>query len=121
MTSNWPHMVSVVQIPESAGPVCITYNLPGLTQPLRLSADELAGIFLGNIKTWKDPRLAKDNPGVKLPSVPVVVSHRSDGSGTTGIFTDYLSAVSPDWKAKVGVRGRRSAGRPALAAKATKG
>ena len=95
-------MVSVVQIPESAGPVCITYNLPGLTQPLHLTADEVAGIFLGKIKTWKDPQLAKDNPGMKLPSSPVVVSHRSDGSGTTGIFTEYLSAVSPEWSQKVG-------------------
>lgn len=95
-------MLPVVQIPESAGPVCITYNLPGLTQPLQLSPEALAGIFLGKIKTWKDPILAKDNPGARLPSVGVIVSHRSEGSGTTSIFTTYLSAVSPDWKAKVG-------------------
>ena len=95
-------MTPVVQIPESAGPVCITYNLPGLTAPLRLSPEALADIFLGKIKTWKDPLVAKDNPGVKLPSSSVVVSHRSDGSGTTGIFTEYLSAVSPEWKQKVG-------------------
>ncbi len=92
----------LVQIPETAGPVCITYNLPGLDQPLKLSADALAGIFLGTIKSWQDPKLTKDNPGVKLPKLPVIVSHRSDGSGTTGIFTEYLSAVSPDWKTKVG-------------------
>lgn len=95
-------MFPLIQIPESAGPVCITYNLPGLTDPLRLSPEALAGIFLGTIKTWKDPLLAKDNPGVKLPSVPVVVSHRSEGSGTTSIFTTYLSAVSPEWQQKVG-------------------
>jgi phosphate transport system substrate-binding protein len=95
-------MFPLVQIPESAGPVCITYNLPGLTQPLRLSPVALAGIFLGKIKTWKDPLLAKDNPGVALPSVSVIVSHRSEGSGTTNIFTTYLAAVSPDWKSKVG-------------------
>ncbi len=95
-------MLPVIQIPESAGPVCITYNLPGLTQPLQLSPEALAGIFLGKIKTWKDPILAKDNPGARLPSVGVIVSHRSEGSGTTSIFTTYLSAVSPDWKAKVG-------------------
>ena len=95
-------MFPLIQIPESAGPVCITYNLPGLTQPLRLSPESLAGIFLGTIKTWKDPQLAKDNPDVKLPSVPVIVSHRSEGSGTTNIFTTYLTAVSPDWKTKVG-------------------
>ena len=95
-------MFPVVQIPESAGPVCITYNLPGLTQPLKLSPEALAGLFLGTIKTWKDPMLAKDNPGVKLPNVPVVISHRSDGSGTTSIFTTYLAAVSPEWQQKVG-------------------
>ncbi|MFZ0633349.1 MAG: phosphate ABC transporter substrate-binding protein PstS [Acidobacteriaceae bacterium] len=95
-------MPAIVQIPETAGPVCITYNLPGLTQPLRLSPEAVAGLFLGTIKTWKDPRLVKDNPGVKLPSSAVIISHRSDGSGTTGIFTEYLSAVSPEWKQKVG-------------------
>jgi phosphate transport system substrate-binding protein len=95
-------MSPVVQIPESAGPVCITYNLPGLAQPLKLSPEALAGIYLGKIKTWTDPILAKDNPGVKLPSVAVIVAHRSEGSGTTDIFTTYLSAVSPDWKQKVG-------------------
>jgi phosphate transport system substrate-binding protein len=95
-------MFPLIQIPESAGPVCITYNLPGLTQPLHLSPESLAGIFLGTIKTWKDPQLVKDNPGVKLPSVPVIVSHRSEGSGTTSIFTTYLTAVSPEWKSKVG-------------------
>jgi phosphate transport system substrate-binding protein len=95
-------MDPVVQIPESAGPVCITYNLPGLTAPLRLSPGSLAGIFLGTIKTWTDPQLAKDNPGVTLPKVGVVVSHRSEASGTTSIFTTYLAAVSPDWLSKVG-------------------
>jgi phosphate transport system substrate-binding protein len=95
-------MFPLVQIPESAGPVCITYNLPGLTQPLRLSPEAMAGIFLGTIKTWKDPLLAKDNPGVTLPSLGVIVSHRSEGSGTTSIFTTYLAAVSPDWHSKVG-------------------
>ncbi len=95
-------MQPVIQIPESAGPVCITYNLPGLAQPLRLSPEAVAGIFLGTIKTWHDPLLQKDNPGVKLPAASVIVSHRSEGSGTTNIFTTYLSAVSPDWKQKVG-------------------
>ena len=95
-------MLPVVQIPETAGPVCITYNLPGLTQPLQISPEALAGIYLGKIKSWTDPLIAKDNPGVKLPSVAVVVAHRSEGSGTTSIFTTYLSAVSPDWKQKVG-------------------
>jgi phosphate transport system substrate-binding protein len=95
-------MEPVVQFPETAGPVCITYNLPGLTAPLRLSPAAVAGIFLGTIKTWTDPVLAKDNPGVKLPKLGVVVSHRSEGSGTTSIFTSYLAAVSPEWNSKVG-------------------
>lgn len=92
----------IVQFPESAGPVCITYNLPSLSKPLRLTAQTLADIYLGKIKTWQDPALKKANPGVQLPNKPVVVAHRSDGSGTSNIFTTYLSAVSPDWKQKVG-------------------
>src|ERR1700728_2578409 len=95
-------MLPVVQIPESAGPVCITYTLPGLTQPLQLSPEALAGLFLGTIKTWKEPLIARDNPGVTLPATGVIVSHRSEGSGTTNIFTTYLSAVSAYWKTKVG-------------------
>lgn len=92
----------VVQLAESAGPVCITYNLPELKQPLKLSAAALSGIFLGTVKTWQDPLLKKDNPGVKLPNTPIAVAHRSDGSGTTSIFTTYLAAVNPEWKTKVG-------------------
>lgn len=92
----------IVQFPESAGPVCITYNLPGLQQPLRLTAQTLADIYLGKIKTWQDPALKKANPNASLPNKPVVVAHRSDGSGTSNIFTMYLAAVSPDWKQKVG-------------------
>ena len=95
-------MPPVVQIPESAGPVCITYNLPNLSKPLHLSARTLAGIFLGNIKNWNDPSITRLNPGVSLPTGQILVAHRSDGSGTTGIFTSYLSAVSPEWKSKVG-------------------
>ena len=98
-------MKPMLQVPETAGPVCITYNLPGLTKPLQLSADVIAGIFLGKITTWQDPQIAKDNPGVKLPSAKIAVAHRSDGSGTTAAFTSYLSAVSPDWKSKVGTGG----------------
>jgi phosphate transport system substrate-binding protein len=95
-------MPPVIQIPETAGPVCITYNLSSLSQPLQLSAEALAGIFLGTVKTWKDPLIAKENPGVNLPAQPIVVVHRADGSGTTNAFTTYLSAVSPDWQSKVG-------------------
>ena len=95
-------MSPVIQIPESAGPVCITYNLPELKEPLQLSAGVLADMFLGKIKSWQDEAIAKDNPGVKLPKEPVVIAHRTEGSGTTAIFTTYLSAVSPEWKSKVG-------------------
>jgi phosphate transport system substrate-binding protein len=95
-------MPPLVQIPESAGPVCITYNLPSLKEPLKLSPATLSGIYLGTIKTWQDAAIKKDNPGVSLPNNPVVVAHRSDGSGTTNIFTTYLNTVSPEWSKKVG-------------------
>jgi len=95
-------MPPIIQIPETAGPVCITYNLPALSQPLQLSPEALAGIFLGTIKTWKDPQIVKDNPGVNLPAQGIVVVHRAEGSGTTNAFTTYLAAVSPDWQSKVG-------------------
>jgi phosphate transport system substrate-binding protein len=98
-------MKPVLQIPESAGPVCITYNLPELKQPLQISAEGIAGIFLGKITRWQDPILKKDNPGVNLPNEKIAVAHRSDGSGTTAAFTTYLSAVSPEWKSKVGAGG----------------
>lgn len=95
-------MPPVIQIPESAGPVCITYNLPDLKEPLKLTAATLSGIYLGTIKNWHDPAIVRANPGVKLPSTAIAVVHRSDGSGTTGIFTTYLAAVNPDWSKKVG-------------------
>ncbi len=97
-----PSMPPLIQIPESAGPVCITYNLPKMSKPIQLSSDALAGIFLGTITNWTDPRITKTNPGLSLPNTSIIVAHRSDGSGTTGIFTTYLSAVSPEWKSKVG-------------------
>ena len=95
-------MPSLVQIAESAGPVCITYNLPDLSKPLQLSSTTLSGIFLGTIKNWHDPALKKDNPGVALPNSAIIVAHRSDGSGTSNIFTTYLSSVNPEWQKKVG-------------------
>jgi phosphate transport system substrate-binding protein len=94
-------MPPVIQIPESAGPVCVTYNLPGLNTPLKLSGATLAGIYLGKITNWQDRAVSNDNPGGNLPDRAILVAHRSDGSGTTGIFTSYLSKVSPGW-AKVG-------------------
>ena len=95
-------MAPVIQFPESAGPVCVTYNLEGLANPLQLSSDVLAGIFLGKITSWQDPSIKKDNPGVKLPATKITVVHRAEGSGTTDAFTTYLAAVSPEWQQKVG-------------------
>ncbi len=79
-----------------------TYNVPGLKGELNFTPDALAEIFLGTIKTWNDPKIAKANPGVKLPGDKIVVVHRSDASGTTYCWTDYLSKISPKWKSKVG-------------------
>ncbi len=93
----------LMNLPTVLGAVAITYNVPALmTTQLHLGPDTLSGIYLGQITNWNDPRLAKENPGVKFPNLPIVVTHRSDGSGTTAIYTDYLSKVSPEWKAKVG-------------------
>lgn len=91
-----------IQIPGTAGPVCIIYNLPGLERPLKLSPDALAGIYLGTIISWQDPAIVRDNPGVKLPRAAVIVVHRSDGSGTTNILTTYLSKISHDWSQRSG-------------------
>jgi phosphate transport system substrate-binding protein len=88
-------------LPTVAGAVAISYNLDGNPQ-LNLDGPTLAGIFLGTIAKWNDPAIGALNPGVKLPADDIVVVHRSDGSGTSFIFTDYLSTVSPDWKQKVG-------------------
>ena len=95
-------MKPVIQIPESAGPVVITYNLPDLKQPLQISGEDLVDIFMGKIKTWHDPAITKDNPSVNLPDTGIVVVHRADSSGTTNAFTTYLSAVSAEWKDKIG-------------------
>jgi phosphate transport system substrate-binding protein len=80
----------------------LAYNIPNVGPGLRLSADVIADIFLGRITTWNDPRIARGNPFVTLPSLPITVCHRFDGSGTTYIFTDYLSSVSIVWRTKVG-------------------
>ena len=92
----------ILHIPTVLGAVSITYNLPSVTQPLKLTGDVLADIYLGTITKWNDPRIAALNPGVKLPGQDIVVVHRSDGSGTTYIFADYLSSVSPKWAAGPG-------------------
>lgn len=91
----------IFHIPTVLGSVVPTYNIPGVNAELKFSGDVLADIYLGKITKWNDPRLAKDNPGLKFPDTDIVVVHRSDGSGTTYIFTDYLSKVSPEWAQKV--------------------
>ena len=92
----------VLHIPTVLGADVVTYNVADAKQALRFTPDVLADIFLGKITKWNDPRLAAINPGVKLAGADVVVVHRSDGSGTSYIFTDYLSKVSPEWSEKVG-------------------
>ena len=95
-------MVPVIQVPVTAGAVCAVYNLPDVKNPLRLSASTLAGIFLGNIISWQDPAIARENPGVKLPHAAIIVVHRAEGSGTTGILTSYLAKTSAEWSRKIG-------------------
>jgi len=87
----------VLHIPTVLGAVAVTYNVAELKEPLKLSGDVLADIFLGRITKWNDARVAALNPGAALPAKDILVVHRSDGSGTSFIFTDYLSAVSPTW------------------------
>jgi len=91
-----------LHFPTVLGGIVPSYNIPGVTQDLKFTPEALVGIYLGKIKKWNDPELTKANPGVKLPDNEIVVVHRSDGSGTTFVFTDYLSKVSPEWKSKVG-------------------
>jgi phosphate transport system substrate-binding protein len=94
---------NVVHLPTVLGAVVLTYNIPSLGNGrLRLDAATIAAIFLGKITTWNDPRIAALNPGLPLPKADLIVVHRSDGSGTTFVFVDYLSKVSAEWKSKVG-------------------
>lgn len=92
----------VLHVPTVAGAVSVIYNVPGVPKGLRLSGDALADIFQGQITRWDDNRLKLLNPGVSLPGTAIVVAHRSDSSGTSAIFTNYLSSASPEWKSKVG-------------------
>jgi phosphate transport system substrate-binding protein len=93
--------IPILHLPTVLGAVVATYNLPGI-EKLKVTPETLAGIFLGKITAWNDPVLAKENPTAKLPAVPIVPVHRSDGSGTSFVFTDYLSKVSPEWEKTVG-------------------
>ena len=92
----------ILHIPTVAGPVCISYNIPGVGPGIRLTGDVVADIFLGKITKWNDPRITGLNPGTKFPGIGIFTAHRSDGSGTTNILTTYLSEVSPAWKSDVG-------------------
>lgn len=93
---------AVLHVPTGMGAVVLTYNLPDLTKELRVSPAVIAGMFMGTVTKWNDAQIAKLNPGVKLPATDIVVVHRSDGSGTTFIWTSYLTAVSPEWAKRVG-------------------
>ena len=93
--------VKILHIPTVLGAVVPAYNVPGVTE-VKFTPDVLANIFLGKITSWNDPAIGKANPGVTLPNQPIIVIHRSDGSGTTFIFTDYLSKVSKEWESQVG-------------------
>ncbi len=92
----------ILNIPTVLGAVVPAYNIPGVTGEVKFTPEMLAGIYLGTISNWNDPAISKVNPDIKFPDKEIVVVHRSDGSGTTFIWTDYLSKVSPDWKSRVG-------------------
>ena len=113
----------IVHIPTVAGAVVLAYNIPGILAGIVLNGPVIADIFQGKISNWNDPRIAKLNPGVKFPSLAISTFHRSDGSGTTNIFTTYLSQVSGDWQSSVGAgksvkwpRGLGGKGNPGVAA-----
>ena len=91
----------LLHVPTALGAVAVTYNVPGIPQ-LKLTGDVLADIYLGKIRRWDDPRIKEHNPGTNFPSADITVVSRADGSGTSAVFTDYLSKVSPEWKQRVG-------------------
>jgi phosphate transport system substrate-binding protein len=92
----------IIQFPTVLGSVVPAYNVPGVSGEIKFTPEALAGIFLGKITKWNDKPLTDANPGLKLPDTQIVVAHRSDGSGTTFVWTDYLSKISPEWKSQVG-------------------
>jgi phosphate transport system substrate-binding protein len=93
---------AILHFPTVLGAAVPAYNIPGVRDELRFTPEALSGIFLGTIHNWKDPAIAQNNPGVHLPASPIVVIHRSEGSGTTYCWTDYLSKISPEWQRRVG-------------------
>ncbi len=110
----------VVQIPTVAGSVVIAYNIPNISKGLKLTPDLIGDLFIGKITKWNDPRITSINPELKLPDLPVAVVHRSDGSGTTYIFTDYLAKVNADFYWKVG-RGKSVNWKTGIGAKGNEG
>ena len=95
----------ILHIPTVLGAVVVTYNLPSISTELKLTPEAIAGIYLGSITKWNDPAITSSNPGVSLPAATINPVHRSDGSGTSFIWTEYLSKVSPEWKDKIGAGG----------------
>jgi len=102
LTGEQQKEANLFMFPTVGGAVAIAYNVPGVKTGLKLGSQTVADIYLGKITHWNDPAITKENPGVKLPDSQIIVVHRSDGSGTTNIFTWFLSDVSPVWKSKVG-------------------
>lgn len=94
--------VKILHFPTVLGADVPSYNMPGIQGDVNFTPEALAGIFLGKVAKWNDPAIASANPGMKLPNTDIVVIHRSDGSGTTYIWTDYLSKISPEWQSKAG-------------------
>ena len=92
---------NLFMFPTVGGAVAMAYNIPGVKTGLKLDPKTIADIYLGKVVRWNSPEITKDNPGVRLPDMPIIVTHRSDGSGTTNIFTWFLSDVSPEWKQKI--------------------
>jgi phosphate transport system substrate-binding protein len=92
----------ILHVPTVLGAVVPAYNVPGVNSEIKFTGEALAGIFLGKVTAWNDAAIAGANPGVNLPNQPIIVIHRSDGSGTTYIWTDYLSKASPEWQSQVG-------------------
>jgi phosphate transport system substrate-binding protein len=113
--------VKPLHFPTVLGAVVPVYNIPGVPTDLKLTQDALAGIFLGDVKKWNDPRIAGENKGVKLPAEDIITVHRSDGSGTTFIWTEYLGKISSTWKSKVGANSSVSWPVSGLAGKGNEG
>jgi phosphate transport system substrate-binding protein len=101
-TTKMGGAAAVLHIPMTSGAVVVTYNIPGVSTALNLTGKDLADIYLGKVTKWNAPEIKATNKGVNLPELPIVVIHRSDGSGTSFIFTDYLTKVNTDWSSKVG-------------------